>query len=148
MAACAWMAGNLVVLKHSDEVAGCADLIEQICHSQEQPLLLNLRLTHKDAAEVIKSSLIQAVTFTGSTSGGKMVAQVAGGALKKCILELGGSDAYIVMPDCDLELAAKTCVQARLTNSGQSCIAGKRFFIHDQVFLDFRKNKFSFEKFC
>ncbi len=139
MAVCAWMAGNLVVLKHSDEVAGCAELIEQICNEGEQPLLLNLRLTHKDAAEVMKSNLIQAVTFTGSTSGGKTVAQIAGGALKKCILELGGSDAYIVMPDCDLDLAAKTCVQARLVNSGQSCIAGKRFFIHDQIFIEFKK---------
>lgn len=139
MAACAWMAGNLVVLKHSDEVAGCAELIEQVCNEGEQPLILNLRLTHKDAAEVIKSPLIQAVTFTGSTSGGKTVAQVAGSALKKCVLELGGSDAYIVMPDCDLDLAVKTCVQARLINSGQSCIAGKRFFIHDNIFIEFKK---------
>lgn len=141
MAACAWMAGNLVVLKHSSEVAGCAELIEKVCKINGKKLLLNLRLSHEHAGEVIKSPLIQAVTFTGSTSGGKKVAEVAGAALKKCILELGGSDAYIVMPDCDLDLAVKTCVESRLINSGQSCIAAKRFFVHEQIFLEF-KNKF------
>ena len=139
MAACAWMAGNLVVLKHSGIVAGCAELIEKISEVDGQKLLLNLRLAHTDTAEVIKSPLIQAVTFTGSTTGGKNIAAAAGGALKKCVLELGGSDAYIVLPDCDLELAVKTCVQARLINSGQSCIAGKRFFVHDQIFIEFKK---------
>jgi succinate-semialdehyde dehydrogenase / glutarate-semialdehyde dehydrogenase len=144
MAACAWMAGNLVVLKHSEEVAGCAELIEKACVVEGKRLLLNLRLTHSDAAEVIKSSLIQAVTFTGSSSGGKKVGQTAGSAIKKCILELGGSDAYIVMPDCDLDLAAKVGVQSRLTNSGQSCIAAKRFFVHEKIFQEY-KNKFKVE---
>lgn len=138
MAACAWMAGNLVVLKHSTEVAGCAELIDQLCGLDGKKILLNLRLSHGDAAEVIKSSLIQAVTFTGSSSAGKSIAQTAGSALKKCILELGGSDAYLVMPDCDLELAVKTCVQSRLINSGQSCISAKRFFIHEKVFVEFK----------
>ena len=139
MAACAWMAGNLVVLKHSGIVAGCAELIEKVSEVDGKKLLLNLRLAHADTAEVIKSPLIQAVTFTGSTTGGKNIAEAAGGALKKCVLELGGSDAYIVLPDCDLELAVKTCVQSRLINSGQSCIAGKRFFVHDQIFIEFKK---------
>jgi succinate-semialdehyde dehydrogenase/glutarate-semialdehyde dehydrogenase len=139
MAACAWMAGNLVALKHSDEVAGCADLIEQMSEVDGIKYLLNIRVSHDDAAEIMKSNRIQMVTFTGSTKGGRTVAQTAGGALKKCVLELGGSDAYIVMPDCDLELAAKTCVQARLVNSGQSCIAGKRFFIHESLFNEFKK---------
>ena len=141
MAACAWMAGNLIVLKHSNEVAGCADLLEKICTIQNKKLLLNLRLTHLDAAEMIKLPFIRAVTFTGSTSAGKKIAEIAGSYLKKCILELGGSDAYIVMPDCDLDLAVKTCVQSRLINSGQSCIAAKRFFVHEQIFFPF-KNKF------
>ncbi len=141
MAACAWMSGNLVVLKHSSNVAGCSELIEQVCTVDEQKLILNLRLTHQDASDVINSSLIRAVTFTGSTSGGKHIAEIAGAALKKCVLELGGSDAYIVMPDCDLDLAVKTCVQSRLINTGQSCIAGKRFFIHAQIYSQF-KTKF------
>lgn len=138
MAAGAWMAGNLVVLKHSDEVAGCAELIEEVCSVNRTQLLLNLRLTHDDAAEVIKSRWVQAVTLTGSTSAGKRVAEVAGFSLKKCILELGGSDAYLVMPDCELEKAAFIAAQSRLINSGQSCIAGKRFFVHEKIFLEFK----------
>ncbi len=139
MAACAWMTGNLIVLRHSVEVAGCAELMEKVCEVDGQKFLLNLRLSHADTAEVIKSFLIQAVTFTGSTSVGKSIAQLAGASLKKCVLELGGSDPYIIMPDCDLEKSVQACVQSRLINSGQSCIAGKRFFIHDQVFLEFKK---------
>ncbi len=138
MAACALIAGNLVVLKHSDSVAGCAVLIEKLCTFEDYQLLLNLRLTHEDAAEMIKAPFIKLITFTGSTRGGKQVGAVAGAYLKKQILELGGSDAYIVMPDCNLEEAVKTCVRSRLINSGQSCIAAKRFYIHQDIYENFK----------
>lgn len=139
MAACAWMAGNLVVMKHSDSVSGCADLIQEVCDAAGEPLLLNLRLSHEDAAAVIRSRWIALVTLTGSTRAGKEIGKVAGESLKKQVLELGGSDAYIVMPDCDVDLSATACAQARLTNSGQSCIAAKRFFVHESIFENFKK---------
>jgi succinate-semialdehyde dehydrogenase/glutarate-semialdehyde dehydrogenase len=138
MAACAWMAGNLVVLKHAEAVSGCAQLIEEVCAETGEALLVNLRLTHDDAAAVIRSRWISLVTLTGSTRAGKQIGKVAGEALKKQVLELGGSDAYIVMPDCDIEISATACAQARLTNSGQSCIAAKRFFVHESIYDKFR----------
>lgn len=138
MAACAWMSGNTVVLKHADAVSGCAELIEKVTSSVNPDLLLNLRLSHEDAAKVIESSMISIVTLTGSTKAGKEVGSVAGKFLKKQILELGGSDAYILMPDCDFEKSLTTCVKGRLTNSGQSCIAAKRFFVHESLFEKFK----------
>jgi succinate-semialdehyde dehydrogenase/glutarate-semialdehyde dehydrogenase len=138
MAACAWMAGNLVVLKHSDSVSGCADLIQKACDESGEKLLLNLKLSHEDAAEIIKSKWISAVTLTGSTKAGKEIGRVAGESLKKQVLELGGSDAYIVMEDCDLQASAAACAKARLINSGQSCIAAKRFFVHEKIYSEFK----------
>jgi len=138
MAACAWMAGNLVVLKHAEAVSGCAQLIEDVCAATGEALLINLRLTHEDTAEVIKSRWVSLVTLTGSTRAGREIGRTAGAALKKQVLELGGSDAYIVMPDCDLEISAAACVQSRLINSGQSCIAAKRFFVHESIYEKFR----------
>lgn len=138
MAAAAWMAGNLVVLKHSDVTAGCAELIEKICQFDDLKLILNLKLSHEDTAEIIKSDAIHMVTLTGSTRAGQEVGAVAGAALKKQIFELGGSDAYIVLPDCDLPNAVQSCVKSRLTNSGQSCIAAKRFYIHESIFENFK----------
>jgi succinate-semialdehyde dehydrogenase/glutarate-semialdehyde dehydrogenase len=99
---------------------------------------VNLRLTHDDAAAVIRSRWVSLVTLTGSTRAGKQIGKVAGEALKKQVLELGGSDAYIIMPDCDIEISATACAQARLTNSGQSCIAAKRFFVHESIYDKFR----------
>lgn len=133
MAATSMMAGNVILLKHSDQVAGCAELLQKICDRSEYQLLKSVRLTHEDAARVIDSPLVNMITFTGSTQGGRSVAQSAGRALKKCVLELGGSDAYIVMKDADLPNAIKLCAQARLVNTGQSCVAGKRFFIHQDI---------------
>ncbi|MGZ3690851.1 MAG: aldehyde dehydrogenase family protein [Pseudobdellovibrio sp.] len=138
MAACALMAGNLIVLKHADIVAGCAEMIEKICTFNEYTFILNLRLTHEDAAELIKSPLVKMITLTGSARAGKQIGAVAGAYLKKQVLELGGSDAYIILPDSHLEEAAKICVQGRLVNSGQSCIAAKRFFIHADVYEKFK----------
>lgn len=138
MASCAWMAGNLVILKHAEAVSGCAELIEDVCSSSGECILANLRLSHETAAEVIRSRQIAMVTLTGSTRAGKEIGKVAGESLKKQVLELGGADAYIVMPDCDLEFSVATCVKARIINSGQSCVAAKRFFVHESIYEKFK----------
>lgn len=139
MASAAWMAGNLVVLKHSNVTAGCAALIEQICDIDGLPLILNVRVTHEDAAEIVRAPEIHMVTLTGSTRAGRQIGAVAGESLKKQLFELGGSDAYIVLADCKLDEAVKNCVKSRMTNSGQSCIAAKRFFIQDSIFSEFKE---------
>ena len=141
MAACALVAGNLVILKHSELVAGCAELLSQISYINNYQLISNLFLNHQDVSEIIKMKEISMITLTGSTNAGQQVGALAGMNLKKQILELGGSDAYIISDDSDLELATDLCVRSRLTNSGQSCIAGKRFFIHSNVYENF-KTKF------
>jgi succinate-semialdehyde dehydrogenase/glutarate-semialdehyde dehydrogenase len=86
---------------------------------------------------LIEHNKIRAVTLTGSTDAGKKVAEKAGACLKKTVLELGGSDAYLILKDADIENAAKTCAQSRLLNSGQSCIAAKRFIVVDEVYDEF-----------
>lgn len=144
MASAAWMAGNLVVLKHSNITAGCAALIEQICDLDELPLILNVRVTHEDAAEIIRAPEIHMVTLTGSTRAGQQIGAVAGATLKKQLFELGGSDAYVVLADAQIDQAVQNCVKSRMTNSGQSCIAAKRFFVHESLFNEF-KEKFLIE---
>jgi succinate-semialdehyde dehydrogenase/glutarate-semialdehyde dehydrogenase len=127
-AAPALMAGNAVLLKHSSLVPGCADAIQALLHDAgvPQPVFANLRLDHEDAEALIEHDAIAAVTFTGSTGAGRAVAASAGRALKKCVLELGGSDPYLVLGDADVDDAAEACVASRLSNNGQSCIAAKR----------------------
>ena len=124
-------AGNCGVLKHASNVPACAMAIEEVVHQAGFPenvfqtLLVNSTMVEK----IIENPLIQAVTITGSTNAGKQVAQKAGSLIKKTVLELGGSDAYIILEDADLEKAAEICVNSRLINSGQSCIAAKRFIV-------------------
>lgn len=134
-AAPALMAGNVILLKHADLTAGTAELIGQIFEELTTPhkLLRNIQVDHETAEKVIAHPSVQGVTFTGSSQGGRQVATAAAKNLKKIVLELGGSDAYIVFPDADLELAARTCAQVRLVNCGQSCVAGKRFIVHEKV---------------
>jgi succinate-semialdehyde dehydrogenase/glutarate-semialdehyde dehydrogenase len=132
------MIGNVIVLKHADLTAGCAAAIEDVCRDLfSEQIVFNMHIDHAEAARVMKSPLIRGVTFTGSTRGGREVAKVAGENLKKTVLELGGSDAYIVLPDADLEKAAKSCAQGRMINNGQSCIAAKRFIVHRDVYEKF-----------
>jgi succinate-semialdehyde dehydrogenase / glutarate-semialdehyde dehydrogenase len=127
----ALMAGNGALLKHASNVPGCALAIEQVLHEAGVPhdLFRTLLLPSRDIKAVIEDDNIAAVTLTGSVAAGRSVASAAGGVIKKCVLELGGSDAYLVLDDADIEAAAKVCATARMVNGGQSCIAGKRFIV-------------------
>ncbi|MBA3269140.1 MAG: aldehyde dehydrogenase family protein, partial [Acidobacteria bacterium] len=128
-AAPALMAGNATVLKHSSNVMGCALAIAEIWRAAGAPegLFQSLRLSSARVGDLIADDRIAAVTLTGSTPAGRDVAARAGQALKKTVLELGGSDPYVILDDADVEAAVKTCVYSRLINSGQSCVAAKRF---------------------
>lgn len=124
-------AGNCGLLKHASNVPGCALAIEEIVTQSGFPenVFKTLRISSKDVEKVIEHKHVKAVTLTGSNSAGSKVAQKAGELIKKTVLELGGSDAYVVLEDADLDLAVKACVEGRLLNSGQSCIAAKRFIV-------------------
>ncbi len=138
-AAPALMAGNGGLLKHAANVPGCALAIEEVLHQAGVPkdLFRTLLLSSGDVKALIEDPNVAAVTLTGSVAAGKSVAAAAGGVLKKCVLELGGSDAYIVLEDADIEAAAKVAATARMVNGGQSCIAGKRFIVVRQVLEQF-----------
>ncbi len=130
-AAPALMAGNTAVLKHAANVPGCALAIERIFQDSGFPehAFRTLLIGSRQVAGVIENPLVKAVTLTGSTHAGKAVAQKAGEMLKKTVLELGGSDPYLILEDANLDEAVTTCVNSRLINSGQSCIAAKRFVV-------------------
>lgn len=135
------MAGNAGVLKHASNVPGCALAIEEVFQEAGFPtnLFRSLLVGSSAVPGIIADERVRAVTVTGSVAAGKAIAEKAGGLAKKTVLELGGSDPYLVLADADLALAAKTCAKSRLVNSGQSCIAAKRFVVVDQVhdaFLD------------
>jgi len=134
-AAPALMAGNAAVLKHASNVPGCALAIEELFREAGFPRnLFRTLLIPSDYVEpLIRDDRIAAVTLTGSVAAGRKVAAAAGAALKKVVLELGGSDAYIVLEDADIALAAKIAATARMVNAGQSCIAGKRFIVVESV---------------
>jgi len=130
-AAPALMAGNGGVLKHASNVPGCALAIESVFREAGFPegLFGTVLVASSAVQALIEDANVAAVTLTGSVAAGRSVAATAGGALKKCVLELGGSDAYIVLEDADIAAAAKVCAAARMVNAGQSCIAGKRFIV-------------------
>jgi succinate-semialdehyde dehydrogenase/glutarate-semialdehyde dehydrogenase len=138
-AAPALMAGNAGLLKHASNVPGCALAIEEVLHQAGVPrdLFRSLLLPSSEVEALIKDDNVAAVTLTGSVGAGRSVATAAGSVLKKCVLELGGSDAYIVLEDADIEAAAKVAATARMVNGGQSCIAGKRFIVVRQVLEQF-----------
>lgn len=137
----ALMAGNAGVLKHASSVCGCALAIEEMVIDAGFPksLFQTLLVSSKKVNPIIENPLIKAVTLTGSTTAGKMVAQKAGQELKKCVLELGGSDPYIILEDADLEATVEACVNSRLINNGQSCIAAKRFIVVRAIEKEFIK---------
>jgi succinate-semialdehyde dehydrogenase/glutarate-semialdehyde dehydrogenase len=134
-AAPALMAGNVGLLKHAANVPGCALAIERVLREAGFPegVFQTLLVGQGAVGKVIDDARVAAVTLTGSTEAGRKVAAQAGHALKKVVLELGGSDPYVVLADADVEHAATVCVAARLVNAGQSCIAGKRFIVERAV---------------
>lgn len=129
------MAGNAGVLKHASNVPGCALAIEDVFRRAGLPanLFRTLMIGTKQVDAVIEHPLVRAVTITGSAPAGRAVASKAGQMLKKTVLELGGSDPYLVLEDADLEQAAAVSARGRLVNGGQSCIAGKRFIVVERI---------------
>jgi succinate-semialdehyde dehydrogenase/glutarate-semialdehyde dehydrogenase len=140
-AAPALMAGNVCVLKHASNVPGSALIIEEVFREAGFPVnaFRTLLIGSKQVAAVIENDAIKAITLTGSTPAGKAVASKAGEMLKKTVLELGGSDPYIILEDADNEEAVMSCVNSRLINAGQSCIAAKRFIVIESKKEEFTK---------
>jgi succinate-semialdehyde dehydrogenase/glutarate-semialdehyde dehydrogenase len=140
-AAPALMAGNGVVLKHASSVFGCALAIEELFRAAGFPehLFRSLIIDHPQTTEVIRNPLVAAVTITSSVAAGLAVASEAGKVLKKCVLELGGSDPFIVLEDADIDKAVEVGIVGRFQNSGQSCIAAKRFIVVDPVYEEFER---------
>jgi succinate-semialdehyde dehydrogenase / glutarate-semialdehyde dehydrogenase len=135
------MAGNVAVLKHASNVPGCALAIETVFREAGFPddVFRTLLIPSRDVDAVIDMKEVKAVTLTGSVEAGRKVAAAAAQRLKKSVLELGGSDAYVVLEDADIAKAAKICATARMVNAGQSCIAGKRFIVVEKVLHQFEK---------
>lgn len=140
-AAPALMAGNAAVLKHAANVPGCALALERLFRDAGFPehLFRAILIGSDMVGEVIEHPRVRAVTLTGSGVAGRAVAAKAGQCLKKTVLELGGSDAYVVLADADIVFTAAQCARARLVNAGQSCIAAKRFIVIDSVLAEFEK---------
>ena len=135
------MAGNAILLKHAANVTGSGLLIEKILHESDLPndLFRTLIISHDQSEQIIANDKIRGVTQTGSDKAGAVVAQQAAKVLKKTVMELGSNDAFIVLEDADLELAATTCAHARLYNNGETCVAAKRFVVVDSVYDEFRE---------
>lgn len=140
-AAPALTAGNTMVLKHADNVPGCGLALEQVFHEAGFPagVFQTLMIGIPEVESVIKDARIAAVTLTGSERAGRAVGKEAGEVLKKCVLELGGSDAFVVLEDADVARAAEMAAKSRFQNAGQSCIAAKRFIVVDKIADDFLK---------
>ncbi len=134
-AAPALMAGNVGLLKHASNVPGCALAIEEVFRDAGFPrgCFQTLLIPSSQVEAVIRDPVVRAVTLTGSEPAGRSVAAAAGAVLKKTVLELGGSDPFVVLADADLEAAVSTAVAARIINNGQSCIAAKRFIVVEEV---------------
>lgn len=144
------MAGNVGILKHASNVSGCSIEIEKVFTEAGFPdfIFKSVILNSSRVKSLISNPIIQAVSLTGSVPAGKSVASVAGSNIKKTVLELGGSDPYVVLEDADLTETVYTCVNSRLINGGQSCIAAKRFIVVNEVYdkftemyVDFMKQK-------
>lgn len=133
------MAGNVGILKHASNVSGCALALEEIFREAGFPegAFQSLLISTDKVGKLLKDRRIKAATLTGSERAGSSVAQIAGEQIKKTVLELGGSDPFIVLADADVDQAAEIAVKARMLNCGQSCIAAKRFIVHQAVYDDF-----------
>lgn len=135
------LAGNTVLLKHAPNTFGCAELLEEVFIKAGlgDGLFTNLVMEVSGVKEVLADPRVAGVSLTGSTQAGKAVASLAGQHLKKSVLELGGSDPYVILDDADLDLAADKCVTSRLINGGQSCIAAKRWIVTSKNHATFRR---------
>ncbi len=140
-AAPALMAGNVGLLKHASNVPQCALYLEDMFRRAGFPegCFQTLLIGSGQVEAVLRDARVAAATVTGSEPAGQSVASICGSEIKKTVLELGGSDAFVVMPSADLDLAAEVAVTARVQNNGQSCIAAKRFIVHDAVHDDFAR---------
>jgi len=133
------LAGNVIVLKHASICFGSGDEIENVFKEAGFPeyIFQNLRIGHNEIKEILENPLVRGVSLTGSEKAGSEVAALAGKNIKKSILELGGSDAFIVLEDSDFEKAAKDGPLAKLSNTGQICNAAKRFIVHEKIEKEF-----------
>lgn len=133
------LTGNVFVVKHASNVPLSAKALEDVftIDTIDFPIYKDLSIKSSEVAHVIANPIIKAVSLTGSEHAGRSVAETAGKHLKKCVLELGGSNAFIVLNDADLDYATEKAVSARMQNAGQSCIASKRFLIHEEVYSEF-----------
>ncbi|MHA7056965.1 NAD-dependent succinate-semialdehyde dehydrogenase [Aquimarina sp. M1] len=134
-------AGNTALLKHANNVTGCALAIQDIFEAAEFPkgVFQTLLASHDQIEEVINNDIVKAVSLTGSEKAGRIIAKIAGQNLKKTVLELGGNNACIVLKDADLDKHMETIVNARMQNAGQSCIAAKRFIVAEEIYDEFLK---------
>ena len=132
-------AGNGAILKHASNVQGCAFAIEKSFKDSGFPenIFRNIVVPGREMEEVIKHPAIAAITLTGSTPAGKSIAMTAGSVLKKTVLELGGSDPYIILEDANVDLAVDACISGRILNTGQSCIAAKRLIVTENLYDTF-----------
>lgn len=133
------LAGNAVVLKHASICLDSGNAVAELFSRSGFPsgLFQHLELTHSEVEYLLSQPIIKAVSLTGSEVAGRKIAEIAGKYLKKCVLELGGNDAFIVLEDADLLQAAKDAAWARLQNCGQTCVAGKRFIVHRGIYDQF-----------
>lgn len=133
------LAGNTALLKHASNVLGSGDAIQKIFKQAGLPkdVFTHIIVDYKALAQVLAHDSVQAVSLTGSEAAGASMAEIAGKNLKRCVLELGGSNAVIICEDADIDDSVQVAIKARMQNTGQSCIAGKRFLIHEKVYEEF-----------
>ncbi len=133
------LAGNTVILKHASNVPGCSIAIESLFAEADFPddVFRSTLASNRKVERMVANKRIAAISLTGSTKAGQAVAETAGKYLKKCVLELGGSDPYLIFDDANLEMAVDACVKGRLINTGQSCIGAKRFIVTKKIYTDF-----------
>jgi len=136
------MAGNTCVVKHASNVSGCSLLIEELIinHTPFKNIYRTVLIGSDQVEAMIQHNAIKGVSLTGSDAAGSAVGMQAGKEIKKSVLELGGSDPFIVLEDADIDKASKTAITARFFNTGQSCIAAKRFLVHEGVYDQFVEN--------
>jgi len=137
----ALLGGNTIVLKHASNVPGCSIAIEDCFTEADFPddIFRTTLASNTKVERMVANKRIAAITLTGSTKAGQAVAETAGKYLKKCVLELGGSDPYLIFDDADLDIAIDACVKGRLINTGQSCIGAKRFIITQNIYSEFEE---------